>query len=166
MKRFSSAAFAIVGVAVLGSPLRADWDITTIDTGTNNGWFPSIALDAGDNPRVAYLHFNAGTETSLKYAQRNAGIWSVEAIETAYQTGWEPSLALDSTGKPRIAYLNVAAFDLKYAEWDGSVWFDRCPGGKCERLDLRRARPLARPEFRSRQSRPARHHSLRRPAQL
>lgn len=116
-----------LALALTIQPLHANWNIETVDTGTYNGWFPSLVLDPGGKPCVAYLHFAGGSTTTLKYAQRITGAWQKETIEEAYQTGWEPSLAFDSTGKPRVAYLAVGAYDLKYAEWNGSSWLISSP---------------------------------------
>ncbi len=93
--------------------------ISLIDTEGNVGWYNSIALDSGNNPRVSYYDV---TNRNLKYAYLN-GTWTAETVDNSSDTvGLDTSLALDSGDYPHISYYDATNGDLKYAAWTGTTW--------------------------------------------
>lgn len=97
------------------------WQIETVDTEGNVGWWPSLALDpVTGEPRISYLDL---TNNDLRYAALNGSAWQIETVDAAGVVGWWTSLALDpTTGDPRISYTDRNNDDLRYAAWNGSVW--------------------------------------------
>lgn len=97
------------------SSVNADptWDITTIDSVDDVGYFPSLALDSQNRPHISY---NDWTNNLVKYSYWTGTTWNVETVAS----GATSSLALDSTDNPHVAY--VWGGNLNYAHWDGSSW--------------------------------------------
>ncbi len=76
------------------------------------GGFPSLAFDAGGNPRISYFDFD---QMDLKYAWKDGGPWNTETVDSAGVVGLYTSLDLDSSGSPYVAYYDVTNGDLKLA---------------------------------------------------
>lgn len=92
-----------------------DWVISTVATGN----YPSLALDANDQPRISYYD---GADGDLKYAVWTGTAWSIETADSTGDVGAYTSLALDSAGHPHISYADRDSGSLKYATFDGSTW--------------------------------------------
>jgi len=92
-----------------------DWVISTVATGD----YPSLALDANDQPRISYYDREDG---DLKYASWTGTAWSVETVDSTGDVGVYTSLALDSSDRPHISYADRDGGSLKYATFDGSDW--------------------------------------------
>jgi len=101
------------------------WQFATVDsllTFFPSG--PSLALDSGDHPHMAYYEYY--NPQQLKYAHNDGSGWQTEVIQSTSNTiGESPSLALDTQGHPRIAYTedNVFSAGLSYAYFDGTAWY-------------------------------------------
>jgi len=101
----------------------AQWTLTPADSVGMQGWFPSLALDASDNPHIAY-----GNEDNNKLAYIHWDGFSWQKQEFDFGTGpdaWFTSIDLDSQGRPHIAsvtYLALPRIDIWYTYWDGSAW--------------------------------------------
>ena len=87
-----------------------EWNIQTISSATNTGYFSSIVLRSSNNPQICYDDLD-GTG-SLKYANWTGATWNTQTVDGPNaQSG---SMVLHSTGNPRIGYSSSAG--LKYAE--------------------------------------------------
>ncbi len=107
-------------------PTGISWQCDDIDTGTQVGKYPSLAITTNltplDNPYIAYYDGDAG---DLKYAwylgngTGNCGgsDWNCTAIDTSGDVGSYPSLLLgqNSNERPGIAYFNADTGFVKYA---------------------------------------------------
>ena len=91
--------------------------ISTVLTGAQ-GSRPSLALDSGLNPRIAYYD---NLDRSLKYAVSAGSGWNVETVESAAYVGYWPSLVI-SGDTPRITYFDSANDRLKYAAKPLTTW--------------------------------------------
>jgi hypothetical protein len=101
------------------------------------GWFSSLALDANDNPFIAYYDRSSG---SLKVSSRSPiGTWvprTVEAIDVPIDednvneegVGWYASLDLDRNNLPHISYYDFTNHRLRYAYWTGTWGGSGAPG--------------------------------------
>ncbi len=96
----------------------ATWTVTTVDPSSGVGQWPSLALDAANNPRIAYYDQLNG---DLKYASWNGASWDLQIVESFGTVGLYPSLSLGATGEPRIAYC-APGLGLRYASWNGAWW--------------------------------------------
>jgi hypothetical protein len=96
------------------------WSKKTIDHGGNTyiaDDYISLAIDAYDNPHIAYI-----TNDGLKYASRESTYWNIQIVDPkGAPAGLD--LALDSQGNPHIIYSGTGSnYDLRYASWTGSSW--------------------------------------------
>jgi hypothetical protein len=100
--------------------------------------FPSIALDSGSSPHIAFFGNNesGSSDFDLMYTSRTGNSWQIETVdpgnwaESRYldDTGQFASLAIDAYGDPHIAYYASAdglpdAGHLRYARRVGGIWF-------------------------------------------
>lgn len=98
------------------------WEKYVIDsTGTSNGANCAIALDSEGNPHISYCNLD---NLFLYYAKYNGTSWSIESVDSFGMAGLHTSIAIDSLDNPHISYTGHG-FNLRYAYYDGSVWFNR-----------------------------------------
>lgn len=97
----------------------AQWQISTLESGSRTGFHTSLALDSADRPRISYYNLD---EASVKYARWDGAQWQIEAISS----GSYPSLVLDSADRPRISYYTDDG--LQYTWWGAGS-----PGDKAHR---------------------------------
>ncbi len=124
----------------LAGPALADsgWNIQTVDSAGNIGYYTSLALDAGGNAHISYCD---GTNGDLKYAAWNGSSWNIETVDWEGSVGAHSSLALDSSGYPHISYYKRYAggpgtyADLKYARLE-RVELGRTDGGQRKHYGL------------------------------
>ncbi len=91
-------------------------------TGTDKGWYCSLAIDSENNPHIAY--YDADFQ-DLRYAHYQNGIWTVEIVDSIGHAGEYCSLALDSQDRPHISYQQVYLnqyLSLKYATLTDTGW--------------------------------------------
>jgi phosphodiesterase/alkaline phosphatase D-like protein len=102
------------------------WTISDVTTASQAGDMAcSIALDSGNNPRIAYY----SAISTLKYASLS-GSWSSEVItgiDGTVDTGWWSSLAIDSANNPHVACFQYGSdggnnYNLVYASKSGGNW--------------------------------------------
>lgn len=98
------------------------WQIDKVDAGGRTGAWAAIALDANDDPHIAYTDRDSGD--ALRYATWDGANWVTETI-TGY--GWHAAIALDDQGRPHVAYRvpqGLSGETLNYAYRDGDGWHD------------------------------------------
>jgi hypothetical protein len=96
----------------------SSWNTETVDAVAAQ--HISLALDAGDLPRICYLHVLQG---QLQYALWDGSMWNVQLVDSSSAlVGLYPSLAVDASGDPHVSYYDHTNGDLKYAAWNGSTW--------------------------------------------
>ena len=88
------------------------WNIETVDSTGDVGWYLSLAFDSGGNPCISYLDYTNG---DLKYAKWTGSSWNIQTVDSTGDVGKYSSLAFDSGGNPCISYYGVTNGDLKYA---------------------------------------------------
>lgn len=110
----------IIGlISRLTIPAQAVWDIETVDSTGDTGWYCSLALDASNRPHIAYYY---RTGNDLKYAYWNGTAWELSVVDGASSScGQYSSIALDTSGRPRIAYRNSSGY-VACALWNGTAW--------------------------------------------
>ncbi|MEW6515882.1 MAG: carboxypeptidase regulatory-like domain-containing protein [candidate division FCPU426 bacterium] len=120
MRRAVSAAVFILGfLSCVLPPARAVWDIETVDSAGDTGWYCSLTMDASDRPHIAYYY---RTSADLKYAYWNGSGWEISVVDgAAVSCGQYSSLALGASGYPRIAYRNSSGY-IACALWNGTSW--------------------------------------------
>jgi PKD repeat protein len=81
----------------------------------------ALALDAADNPHIAYQDWGNG---DLKYASWTGSSWTIVTVDATGNVGAYAALALDAAGHPHIAYYDITNGDLRYAYSPdgGSSW--------------------------------------------
>ena len=94
------------------------WTNEVVDTTYSVGQWTSIALDAGDSPRISYHN---ATLSDLQYAAWNGASWAVTSVDTNGFVGECSCLALDTSGNPRISYWDRTNNDLKFAAWNSGT---------------------------------------------
>jgi len=92
----------------------SSWEIETVDSEGNVGYFTSIKLDSLNKPHIAYYDI---TNKDLKYAKWTGSAWSIRVIDSIGDVGQYSSLALDSSNNPHIAYYDATNGDLCYAAY-------------------------------------------------
>jgi hypothetical protein len=101
----------------------------------SHGSHPSVALDASDNPVVAWHEYNLSSAGLGEiYVKRwNGSAWvglggsdTGSGISASGGTGARfPSLVLDAAGNPAVAWQQGALFtsdEVYYKRWNGSSW--------------------------------------------
>jgi len=105
-----------------GGPAKGT--ITVLDSGGPNGdtgWWPSLALDANDQPHLSYCDAYHG---NLLYATKVKGKWVKEIIMEEGAVGKYTSIGVAPNGTIGIGFYDQ---DLKYLRY---TW--KIPGGKWE----------------------------------
>jgi hypothetical protein len=97
------------------------WNIQTVDSDGDTGYWPSLALDSAGNPHISYfLHIVASGD--LKYAswESVSGTWNIQTVDSDRNVEAKTSLALDSAGNPHISYHDNTGVggNLMYAYWE------------------------------------------------
>jgi hypothetical protein len=100
----------------------SEWVTRTVDKLLIGCRSCSIALDADDNPRIAY-----GVEGPLmgqvRYAVWNGADWDIQEVDSKLANIGDISLALDSNNKPHIVYSWLSLLQsVVYAKSDGTTW--------------------------------------------
>jgi FlgD Ig-like domain len=98
------------------------WSIETVDVGAVI--VPSIALDSGDEPFIAYPWVGGGGAGQLRVAMRSGGAWTIEGVDASAQPFEFVSLALTGADEPRVAYMEAGPVNsrLLYAYRTTGAW--------------------------------------------
>ncbi len=113
--------------AQLIDSLRVDQDGVT-------GQWTSLALDAAENPYIAYFD---STDQRLRFAAWNGTAFDIEAVDSTQDGGMNCDLALDGDGNPHISYYAYStdrdSVSLYYANRSGGSWtVEHVEGGPVE----------------------------------
>lgn len=92
----------------------ASWSRNVIGTEGNGGFSPSIKAGPGAAPSIAHIGSNNRSA--------GAGLKFEHTIVLITDYAHNPSLAFGVTGKPAISFYQSDSGDLKFMEFDGSVW--------------------------------------------
>src|SRR5262249_22232907 len=92
--------------------------VTLSSTLPVSGVAPSLAIDSGGLPGIAYLDVHNFPTTSLAYANFDGAQWHVAAALGAADKA--PSLVMQYPALPRIAAPSQNT--LAYAAWNGASW--------------------------------------------
>ncbi len=92
------------------------WEVRVVEPAGSAGRI-SLALDAGGNPRIAYIH---AAHDDLRYAAWDGSAWQIQTVDLDGKMA--PSLVLDGAGHPRISYIDRTNATVRYAAFNGSAW--------------------------------------------
>lgn len=94
------------------------WDIQTIDSDGDTGYWPALALDGAGAPHISY---HTGAELIYAVWNQNTGAWDrqVAAAGSVAKTQARTHLELDPSSHPHISY--AAPGVLRYFFWDASA---------------------------------------------
>lgn len=125
MKSFCISVLLLTTISlIINCPiLWASWEMTTIDSVTDDSRHTSIALDRDGNPHISYHYYyydrDLGRDHSLlRYARKTGASWLTQTVDSAGKVGKHTSIALDSSNYPHISYFDYTSRVLKYAKVD------------------------------------------------
>lgn len=102
------------------------WKLELIDglarnQGESVGYSACIALDAQDDPHVAYIN---QTRATLLYAVRKMNRWVIEPIEALSGFAYPDrnSIVIDAEGRPYLGYYDAARGELRLAHKEAKKW--------------------------------------------
>lgn len=102
-------------------PPLVNWQRQLIETRGSAGQNSDLALDANNNPHIAYVR-GEGTTSQLLYAHWDGVTWQKELVDRDILVGNNVSLLLDAQQRPHIVYQDSHNQDLHYAYFDGTSW--------------------------------------------
>ncbi|MGD8717541.1 MAG: SH3 domain-containing protein [Candidatus Zixiibacteriota bacterium] len=110
-----------IGVALAAcAGARAEWEVEAVAAAELNGDdSPSIAVDDGGQPHIAYV--TTGKGYGLKYAVRSGGRWDVSDVDVG-DVESIAGMVLDRKGRPCILCYSRAKRAFKYVRWTGGDW--------------------------------------------
>ena len=98
-------------------------DSLRVDQAGAVGRWSSIALDADENPHIAYID---STNLRMSFAEWNGASFDLFTVDTVHAGGMYCDLVLDDSGEPHISYYafdaNRDSVALYYATRTGSDW--------------------------------------------
>ncbi|MBN2365622.1 MAG: T9SS C-terminal target domain-containing protein [Calditrichaeota bacterium] len=102
------------------------WQREIVDSsGTDTGWYCSLALDSNNDPHIAY---SDADNFDLHYAYFKDGEWHIDLVDSIGVVGFHCDLVLDENDRPHIAYQKgyyayaVTDVGLKYATITDTGW--------------------------------------------
>ncbi len=118
----AAIALVIALCPALSGPLRADWEIETLDSAEA---CVAIAIDAAGASHVCYFtpegeHLTGTSGLSLKHATCSGGTWAFQTVTRLASRGTGCDLAVGSDGVVRIIYL--AGGRVAYTDNSTGVW--------------------------------------------
>jgi hypothetical protein len=72
-----------------------NWDIRTVDSWGDAGFWNSLALDAQDYPHISYYELS---DRDLKYAYQDSQGWHLETVDGEGEVGEYNSITIDQQG--------------------------------------------------------------------
>jgi hypothetical protein len=97
----------------------ANWRHDTVDSGPYVGEFAALALDANDDPHIAYLDWE---HSAVRYARWTGVDWVVQTAVNGESAGGFVSLVLDHNNDPVISYHDRGDLTLRVARWTAAGW--------------------------------------------
>ncbi|MBA2278953.1 hypothetical protein H0V99_00740 [Candidatus Saccharibacteria bacterium] len=105
------------------------WTCTTVDSGTDNGEYSSLAFDPAGNPWVSYrdannlnlqvAHYLGGATTGTGC---DVNTWTCTDVDTANNVGDFTSIAIDPSGNPWVSYYDAGSnLNLRVARYLGGA---------------------------------------------
>jgi hypothetical protein len=114
-----SGGFFGEGILSYGKLEGEQWHEEIVDPEPGSTGYCSIAVDANDNPHIAYTPELANRP--MRYAHWDGTAWLMEDV--IVQGGLlSPSLTLDSAGEPHLAYTKGSGTEVDYALRSGGTW--------------------------------------------
>ncbi len=93
------------------------WQIETVASEGDVGFYNDLAYDLSGNPSIAY---SDDTNGLVKFAHWNGTSWDIEIVGGISNGNVGISLAYDDFGNPSMSYIERG--DLMFARWNGSSW--------------------------------------------
>ena len=105
-----------------GCTTTSNWNIVSVDTTGNVGWWTSIAINSNNAVHISYYD---STNDDLKYATcasscSSTSSWSKVTVDSSGDVGKYSSVAIDSNDAVHISYRDSTNDDLKYATCSSS----------------------------------------------
>ena len=105
-----------------GCTTTSNWNIVSVDTTGNVGWWTSIAINSNNAVHISYYD---STNDDLKYATctsswSSPSSWSKVTVDSSGDVGKYSSVAIDSNDAVHISYRDSTNDDLKYATCSSS----------------------------------------------
>jgi len=91
-----------------------NWDKGVVEQEEEAGEWPSVELDAADNPHISYRQ-SVEPGRGLWFARWDGASWELELVDSVGNVGMSTSLALGLQNEPHISYIDWGNSDLKYA---------------------------------------------------
>ena len=90
------------------------------------GSYNSIALDANDDPSIAFYEYRGPKGSDIRIRLRNVlwngKYWEMRTIDGQEGSGKVNSMLTDSQGHFHLAYAQVVSGEMRYAFWNGKSW--------------------------------------------
>ena len=101
------------------------WNIQTVDSIGNVGYYTSLALSRSDQPCISYYD---STNQMVKYAYWDGSNWQKQNVGYSESgiSSCQTSMALDNADNPCICY--ESHYNIEYASWNGSAWITEFVG--------------------------------------
>ncbi len=120
MRRYLGAILTALPCATGAGAQGHDWQIQTVDSTGNVGWWNSMALDFDGCPRISYSSYNG---FDLKHALWTGSEWLIETVDSISASGGYTALAVDRADRSHVSFYQYYYKDLKYARRDTSGWW-------------------------------------------
>lgn len=131
-----TSAFATVTTRTLPAGGPSGWVQlgTSLTVGNEVEPDPSLVLDAGGRPVVAYRLRLPGDVARIIVKRYDGGTWTQlgGVVNTNPNEGFTPSLAIDNTGTPYVAWSEYTGVSqrLYASRFNGTSWESAAPGGQ------------------------------------
>jgi ELWxxDGT repeat protein len=105
-----------------GCTTASNWNLVTLDSVGDTGYYTSIAIDSNDAIHISYRD---NTNQDLKYATCSSGCtsgsnWNKVTLDATGNTGYDTSIAIDANDAVHIVHRDFTNGDLKYIALDSS----------------------------------------------
>lgn len=112
--------------SLLSPSFGVPWLMQELDTESDRGRFPAVAIDTYGRVHVAYEDYARGR---IKSCHWTGNTWQTTVV---CESGKSPSVAIDSRNVPHIAYwirnASEGSSHVGYASWNGTSWSNEIVG--------------------------------------